>query len=59
MAAIIFSEIVESNAITIVALDDEPMHFLVRINGNIRPMSSALYQMGREAERTARGPITS
>lgn len=58
MAQIIFSEIVESNAIKIVAMDDQPMNFLVRINGNIRPITHALYQMRREALRIERGPIT-
>lgn len=58
MAHIIFSEIVETNAVTIVALDDAPMSFLCRINGNIRPMSEVLYQMGREAFRIERGPLT-
>jgi hypothetical protein len=58
MAAIIFEQIVESNAVTIVALDDNPMSFLCRINGNIHPLSSVLYQMNREALRIERGPIT-
>jgi len=58
MANIIFSEIVESNAVKIVALDDHPMNFLVRINGNIRPIQHALYQMRREDLRIERGPIT-
>lgn len=58
MAHIIFSEIVETNAVTIVALDDAPMSFLCRINGNIRPLRDVLYQMGREAFRIERGPIT-
>lgn len=58
MAAIIFEEIVESNTVTIVALDDATMSFLCRINGNIRPLSSVLYQMNREALHIERGPIT-
>ena len=57
MAAIIFSEIVESNQITITAMDDEPMRFVVRINGNLRTMQDVVYQMGREALRLERGPI--
>lgn len=57
MAAIIFSEIVESNQITITAMDDEPMRFIVRINGNLRTMRDVIYQMGREAFRIERGPI--
>lgn len=58
MAAIIFSEVVESNTVTIVALDDQPMNFLVRINGNVRHIRDALHQMNREAFRVERGPIT-
>lgn len=58
MAAIILQQIIETNAVTIVALDDEPMSFLCRINGNIRPLSSALFQINREAFRIERGPIT-
>lgn len=58
MAANIFQQIVETNMITIVALDDQPMNFLCRMNGNIVPIGSVIYQMGREAERVARGPIT-
>lgn len=58
MAAIIFSGIIESNMVTIVALDDAPMSFLCRINGNIRPMSDVLYQMARESLRVERGPLT-
>lgn len=58
MAAIIFSEIVESNQVTIVAMDDQPMKFLVRINGNIRHMRDVIFQMNREALRIERGPIT-
>jgi hypothetical protein len=58
MASIIFEQIIESNAVVIVALDDQPMNFLVRINGNIRTMKDVIYQMNREAFRVARGPIT-
>lgn len=58
MAAIIFEEIVESNMVKIVALDDEPMSFLVRVNGNIRRMQDVIFQMNREALRIERGPIT-
>ena len=57
MAAIIFEEIVESNAIRIVAMDDQPMNFIVRINGNLRTMRDVIYQMNREALRVERGPI--
>ena len=58
MAHIIFEEIVESNAVTIVAMDDQPMNFIVRINGNRRTMRDVIYQMNREALRIERGPIT-
>jgi hypothetical protein len=58
MAAIIHSGIIESNMVTIVAMDAQPMDFLVRMNGNIVPIQSVLYQMNRETERAARGPIT-
>lgn len=58
MAAIIFSKIVESNQVTIVAMDTQPMEFLVRMNGNIVPIKNVIYQMSREAERIARGAIT-
>lgn len=58
MAHIIFEEIVETNAVKIVAMDDQPMSFLVRINGNIRRMQDVIYQMNREALRVERGPIT-
>lgn len=56
--AIIFSAIVESNQITITATADDPMHFIVRINGNRRSIQDALYQMRREALRSERGPLT-
>jgi hypothetical protein len=58
MAHIIHEAIIESNAVTIVALDDQPMHFLARINGNLHTMASVLYQMNREALRIERGPLT-
>lgn len=58
MCAIVFEQIVESNMVQIVALDDQPMSFQVNINGNKRTMQDALYQMGREAMRIERGPIT-
>lgn len=57
MAQIIFSEIVDTNAVTIVAMDDAPMSFLCRVNGNVRPMSHVIALMGAEAFRVARGPI--
>lgn len=58
MATLILCEIIETNAVTVVALDSAPMDFLVRINGNIRPMSHLIALIGADAFRTARGPIT-
>ena len=58
MTALIHEAIIESNAVAIVALDDEPMNFLVRINGNIRRIQDVLFQINREAFRIERGPIT-
>lgn len=55
MAAIIFSEIVETNMVTIVATDDHPMNFIIRINGNRRTMQDVIYQINREANRPVGG----
>jgi hypothetical protein len=58
MAAIIFEQIVETNAVQIVATDTQPMDFIVRVNGNKRHIREVIYQMSREALRIARGPLT-
>lgn len=58
MAQIIFSDIVDTNMVIIVAMDDAPMSFLCRVNGNIRPMALVIALLGAEAFRIARGPIT-
>jgi hypothetical protein len=57
MAHIVFSEIVDTNMVTIVAMDDAPMNFIARVNGNIRPLSNIVALIGAEAFRAARGPI--
>lgn len=55
MANIIFSEIVETNMVTIVAMDDQPMNFIVRMNGNRRPIQDVIHQMRREENRPVGG----
>ena len=56
--AVILEQIIESNSVQIIALDDEPMNFRVRINGRLRHIKDAIYQMRREELREERGPIT-
>lgn len=58
MAHIVFDAIIETNAVTLVALDDAPMSFLLRVNGNARPLSYLPRLMSMDAFRAARGPIT-
>lgn len=55
MAATIFEGIVETNMIIVVALDDQPMNFIVRMNGNKRHITDVLYQMRREENRPVGG----
>lgn len=44
----------QGNSIRILASSAAPMDFLVRINGNIRPIRDAIYQMNRSREYEAR-----
>lgn len=53
---ILFSEIVETNMVTIVLLADGSL--LTRINGNISPLSRVAHLLNMEALRAARGAIT-
>jgi hypothetical protein len=40
----------QGNSVRILASSAAPMEFLVRINGNIRPVRDAIYQMNRSRE---------
>lgn len=40
----------QGNSIRILATDAAPMDFFVRINGNIRPIRDAIYQLNRTRE---------
>jgi len=53
---IIFAEIVETNMVVITLMADGS--YLVRVNGNIRPLSHLAHLMSMETLRAERGPIT-
>ncbi|QMI49919.1 hypothetical protein [Burkholderia sp. MBR-1] len=40
----------QGNSIKILATDRTPMDFFVRINGRVRPIQEALYQLNRTRE---------
>lgn len=44
----------QGNSIRILATDAAPMDLLVRINGNVRPIREAIYQLNRTREYEAR-----
>lgn len=44
----------QGNSIRILATSTAPMNFFVRINGNVRPIREAVYQLNRTREYEAR-----
>ena len=58
MAHQIFGEIVNTNAVALVAMDDSPMSFLLRINGNIRPLRELFWLLEKHDWRRLRWPTT-
>jgi hypothetical protein len=54
MTTILETITAQGNSIRILATDAAPMNFFVRINGNIRPIREAIYQLNRTREYETR-----